>query len=420
MQGRSAAPRRVAASRAIGRSAFAAAVLGLISTAADASEARAPDAVGMIYVDAELSPGGGDADRRRAAARGGNPLQDELRDGLADYRQRWGSLPQLEVPAGPTLRPGASGDRVRTLRTRLGLAGEGGYDADLERAVRDYQTVHGLPVDGVAGPLTLASLNRGAGHYERLILANVERARALPANPGRRYILVDIAAARLWMYEDGRPVDSMRVIVGRPAEQTPMMAAYVRYAVLNPYWNVPPDLVQRRIAPNVLDQGVSYLRERGYELLSGWAEDAEPVDPARVDWRAVAAGERQLRVRQRPGPGNMMGEVKFMMSDRLGIYLHDTPDRALFGAADRRLSSGCVRLEDARRLSNWLFGRSVTARPGDPEQRIDLPEPVAVYITYFTAAPSGDGIVFREDVYGIDAGLQPRLGYDAMELATRD
>lgn len=402
--------------------AFMFPTVGIALGSAD-GESLGPQQVGMIYVDSELAPGGGgDADRRRATrsgTRGANPLYRELRDALADYRWRWGSLPQLEVPPGPSLRAGASGERVRLLRARLGLFEEGGFDAELEQAVRDFQSVHGLPVDGVAGPATLASLNRGVEYYERLIEANLERARALPADPGRRYILVDIAAARLWMYEDGRAVDSMRVIVGKPTEQTPMMAAFVRYAVLNPYWNVPPDLVQRRIAPNVLDQGLPYLRERGYEILSGWSDEAELLDPAEIDWSAVADGERQLRVRQRPGAGNVMGDVKFMMSDELGIYLHDTPDRALFDADDRRLSSGCVRLEDAQRLSRWLFGRAVAPRSGAPEQRVDLPEPVPVYITYLTAAPSEQGIVFREDVYGRDADLSPRLAYDS-DLAARD
>jgi len=372
--------------------------------------------VGIVYADPALarpaSGGGG--------ANAANALHDGLRDGLRQYRERWGNLPQLEVPAGPVLRPGADGARVRALRHRLGLAGDGGFDAELAAAVRAYQAAHNLPDDGVAGARTIASLNRGAAYYERLIELNLERAAALPADLGRRYVLVDAAAARLWMYEDGEPVDSMRVIVGRPDAQTPMMASLIRYAVLNPYWNVPDDLVRSRIAPNVLRQGLPYLRERGYELLSGWAEDAPQLDPATVDWAAVAAGRQRLRVRQRPGTGNMMGEVKFRMPNDLGIYLHDTPDRALFEAGDRRLSSGCVRLEDAQRLSRWLFGRRVAASSTDPEQRVDLREPVPIYITYFTAAPSeGGGVAFRHDVYGRDEALLARLD-TRREIASSD
>ncbi|HET9426893.1 MAG TPA: L,D-transpeptidase family protein [Allosphingosinicella sp.] len=366
----------------------------------------------MIYVDSELAPqsgGGGDGGVSRSA-RGSHPIYRQLREALADYQQSWVGLPQIDIPDGAPLRPGATGERVQRLRERLGLAPEGGYDAELEERVGAFQAAHGLPADGVAGRLTLQALKRGASHYERLIEANLERARALPAPPAQgRYLLVDAAAAQLWMYEDGRPVDSMRVIVGKPTEQTPMLAAYVRYAVVNPYWNVPVDLVQRRIAPNVLDQGLGYLRDRGYEVLSSWRVDAEPIDPTTVDWRAVADGRTEVRVRQLPGPGNMMGDVKFMMSDELGIYLHDTPDRDLFGAADRQLSSGCVRLEDANRLSRWLIGTEPRSASAAPEQRVNLPEPVPVFITYLTVAPSERGLVFRDDVYGRDAVLLSSL-----------
>ena len=364
----------------------------------------------MIYVDRELAPdavtgGGGERSKSPGAPRRAlalNPLVEQLEAGLAEYRDRWGSLSQLQVPAGPALRTGASGPRVRALRARFGLAEEGTFDAELAELLVDYKQAHGLGSTPIADATTLQSLNRGAGYYERIVEANIARARALPAELGRRYVLVDTAAARLSMFEDGRMVDSMRVIVGRPGEHTPMLAAYVRYAVLNPYWNVPPDLVRRRIAPNVGNLGLSYLEERGYEVLSGFGNDAVPVDPATVDWAAVAAGREEVRVRQRPGPGNMMGSVKFMLSDQLGIYLHDTPDRQLFASDDRRQSSGCIRLEDPRRLGRWLFGRPLVAHSDAPELRVDLPEPVPVYVTYLTVAPGENGLVFRDDSYGLD------------------
>ncbi len=389
------------------RTAFSAALLMCASVpamAADNAASASRSSASMIYVDAELAPSGGGGSRRASrSSHDAHPIYHPISDAFAEYQQNWGSLPQLEIPDGAPLRPRSGGERVSLLRERLGLFAEGNYDGELQERVRDYQLAHGLPADGVAGRQTLESLNRGAAYYERLIQTNLERARALRAPASGRYLLVDAAAAQLWMYEDGRPVDSMRVIVGKPTEQTPMLAAYVRYAVVNPYWNVPPDLVRERIATNVLDQGVSYLRDRRYEVLSGWEANAERLDPTTIDWNDVAAGRREVRVRQLPGAGNMMGDVKFMMSDQLGIYLHDTPDRSLFDAADRRLSSGCVRLEDANRLSQWLLGGSPNADPTRPEQRVDLPEPVPVFITYLTVAPSDRGIVFREDVYGRDS-----------------
>jgi L,D-transpeptidase YcbB len=194
----------------------------------------------------------------------------------------------------------------------------------------------------------------------------------------------------------------MRVIVGKPTEQTPMMAGLMRYTVVNPYWNVPPDLVRTRVAPKVLDGGVSYFRSMRYEALSGWSSDARVLDPQQLDWAGIAAGRQELRVRQLPGGENMMGRMKFMFPNDLGIYLHDTPAKELFKEADRRFSSGCIRVEDAPRLARWLFGKVPTARSGKPEQHVDLPDPVPVYITYLTAVPGAGGIVFRDDVYGRD------------------
>jgi murein L,D-transpeptidase YcbB/YkuD len=194
----------------------------------------------------------------------------------------------------------------------------------------------------------------------------------------------------------------MKVIVGKPAEPTPMLAGLVRYAVVNPYWNVPPDLVRVRVAPKVLANGVSYFRSMRYEALSGWGQDAAVMKPEHINWTRVASGGEELRVRQLPGKDNMMGRVKFMFPNEMGVYLHDTPDRELFADADRLFSSGCIRLENARRLGTWLFGKPLAARTSAPEQHVNLAEPVPIYVTYFTAVPAKDGVRFRKDIYGRD------------------
>ncbi|MDP8994825.1 MAG: L,D-transpeptidase family protein, partial [Pseudomonadota bacterium] len=132
--------------------------------------------------------------------------------------------------------------------------------------------------------------------------------------------------------------------------------------------------------------------------------------PGSVNWRAVAAGREPLRLRQLPGGANVMGRVKFMMPNRLDIYLHDFPDKSLFARADRRISSGCVRVEDAERLSAWLFGGTAPRPRGNwPEQRVDLPEPVPVYITYLTVVPDNGRVHFQADPYGRDAALLAAL-----------
>ena len=257
----------------------------------------------------------------------------------------------------------------------------------------------------------------------RQIALNLDRLRAIPANPASRYVLVDTASARLWMYENGRPAGTMRVVVGKPEEamQTPTMAGYIRYAVVNPYWNVPPDLVRSRVAWNVNTKGTTYLGNGGYQVLSDWTDQARPIDPARIDWRAVeAGGDTAPRVRQLPGGSNFMGTVKFMFPNDQGIYLHDTPDKDLLRKDVRQLSSGCVRLEDAQRLGRWLMNRPLPRRPrGDPEQRLALPELVPVYITYLTAMPEGGRIVFRDDVYARDRLGDARLALGGRSRADR-
>ena len=237
----------------------------------------------------------------------------------------------------------------------------------------------------------------------RLLQLNLERARALPSD-GSRYLLLNPPAARLYMYENGQVVDQMRVVAGRPdpRSQTPMMTAYMRFVALNPYWNSPPDLTQRLLAPRVLKGGRAYLNDKGYELMSDWSEHAKVLDPMSVNWNDVAAGRIHVRLRQKPGPKNSMGRMKFMFPNEQGIWLHDTPEKEKIEDAARLQSNGCVRLEDAPRLARWLLGRTVKPQGARPEQKVPLPSPVPIYITYLTAVPSGTSIVYFDDFYGKD------------------
>ena len=249
----------------------------------------------------------------------------------------------------------------------------------------------------------LADEIRGANEPRRvrLLALNLDRARVLPRGASD-YILVNSAAARLDFYAAGKLKDSMRVVVGEAAQQTPMMAGMVRYAILNPYWHVPSDLARTRLAPRVLSEGLSYLRKKGYEVVSDWSVDAKIIPIESIDWKAVASGEVKVKVRQRPGPLNGMGEVKFMFPNDLGIYLHDTPGKALFQKSERTFSAGCVRLEDAQGLKRLILGNTPLASSTKPEQYVPLARPVPVFLTYFTAYPQGGKIVERPDVYKRD------------------
>ena len=236
------------------------------------------------------------------------------------------------------------------------------------------------------------------------LLANLERARTLPARG--KFALVDSASQRLFLYENGQVVDSMKVVVGDKDKlglPTPLIASVMHYVTFNPYWNVPHHLVRKTVAPGYLKQGgAKYLKARGYEVMSAWTDDATVVDPDTVDWKAVLAGDKQIRVRQLPGPTNSMGKMKFPFPNGQDIFLHDTPTREHFAKSQRTISNGCVRLEDAKRFARWLLGTEPVAPSDGREVRVQLPAGVPIYLTYLTAQPTEAGLTYLEDVYGWD------------------
>jgi murein L,D-transpeptidase YcbB/YkuD len=350
-----------------------------------------------------------------------NPIYTDLRRGLVRYQQRWGDLPQMPVPGGPTLKPGATGERVALLRQRLGLGGSDSYDAALAAAVKEFQGVHGLKADGIAGAGTIDALNRGSRYYEQLIIVNMERAKRLPSpEEQRKYLLVDSGSARLTMWENGRVVDSMKLVVGKAETATPMMAAYIRHVSVNPYWNVPPELVRGLIGPRVVAQGVSYLTDREYQVLSTYGDDAQVLDPNSIDWQAVVDGRKDVRLRRLPSPANSMGAMKFMLPNYFGIYLHDTPEMGHFAKGEQWISNGCVRVEDYKRLASWLFNGPVpTGSNPKVEEDVNLPTPVPVYMTYLTVSPTANGVRFLADPYGKDAALMERFGARMVAAAGR-
>jgi murein L,D-transpeptidase YcbB/YkuD len=333
-----------------------------------------------------------------------NPVLAGLQAGLDTYRRTWGSLPRLTLAA--TLRPGDRGVEVSRLRERLGLRPLPAiYDAAVAAKVRAFRHVHGLPEGESADAATVAMLNRDPAGFAARIGRNIERARILPAAMGARWVWVDVPQQRVELVEGGRVVAWMKAVVGKAATPTPVMNGRISYLALNPYWNLPPDLIAER-ARTVLREGTGVLARERIEVLSGWGDDAAPIPPERVDWAGVAAGTVQVRARQLPGADNMMGAVKFMMPNDLGIYLHDTPMKVLFERPVRLFSAGCVRVSAPRALARWLLGRDLPAGDGPagqrPEQRVDLQAPVPVYITYFTALPDAGGVRFRADPYRRD------------------
>ena len=248
-----------------------------------------------------------------------------------------------------------------------------------------------------------SNMQANGGSLDPRVVTSLERVRDMPFQ--KRYIIVDAGGAKLYMIEDGRIADTMKVIVGKadPSTQTPMLASTIYYATLNPYWHVGPDLVRSLIARNVLDQGVGYLKRQGYEVMAADPNDDSLLDPTKVDWHAVADGREKVRVRQLPGPANSMGHLKFGFPNADDIYLHDTPVKTAFNSDDRSLSHGCIRLEDAERLARWLMGRDPQPTSSEPEQHALLPSPVPIFVTYLTAQVQNGQLAFVDDAYGRDA-----------------
>ena len=351
-------------------------------------------------------------ERALRSARSGNPADILRADRLLSqafvaYVRDLRRTPKVDIIwVDPELRPSAPSPR----RLLEGAAAAPSLEAYLS-GMRWMNPIYAGLREAIAN---------GAGHDQAerdLLRLNLERARALPSSG--RYLVVNATAAQLTMYEDGEVVDTMRVVVGKPINPTPMMAAQMRFASLNPYWNVPPDLAAERVAPAVVKEGIGYLRQKGYQLLASWDPDAKVIDPGTVDWKAVADGREEVRLRQLPGPSNAMGKMKFMFPNAQGIYLHDTPQKELLSEASRLFSGGCVRLEDASRLARWLFnGKVPTTKSARPEQRVDLPRPVPVFLTYLTAVPDGGNVAFLPDVYNRDRAALAALD-GSRSLASR-
>lgn len=250
--------------------------------------------------------------------------------------------------------------------------------------------------------IAVAEAAASGGRASDAVMLNLERSRILPGSG--RFILVNSAEQRLHMYENGQSVGSMKVVVGDKDKlglPTPIVASSMHYAIANPYWHVPPHLI-RKMAPNIARNPDAYMKAQGYEVISDFTEHPQVLPAASVDWKAVAAGTLHVKLRQRPNGQNSMGKMKFPFPNREGIYLHDTPKKEYFALANRAKSNGCIRVEDYRRLANWLFGRDVAASTGEPEQHVALPRGVPVYVTYLTMVPGPTGMVSFADRYGWD------------------
>ena len=276
-----------------------------------------------------------------------------------------------------------------------------------------------LHIDGIASVNPIYSALRddalAAGHEDDPhVRATLDRLRLIPAKG--RAILVDVANAQLLMLDDGKVVDQMKVIVGKPDFPTPLLAGKIWYVTFNPYWHIPQDVAKRKVAPIILKRGVGYLKSARYKTVAALGGDKEePIDPKKIDWKKVASGDVEVHIRQLTGPYNMMGKMKFGFVNDYGIFLHDTPHKDLFQKDKRNLSLGCVRVEHPEKLAEWLFGHEPPVPGDDAEQNVRIGDAgVPIFVSYLTARADGSSIDFADDVYKLDGEPSGGKGQSAV------
>ena len=261
--------------------------------------------------------------------------------------------------------------------------------------MKRFQARHGLENDGVLGQRTHTALRTPLAWRIRQIELALERLRWLPHPGGERVVAISIPMFRLWAWEAMPPTRpptlSMGVIVGRALRtQTPVFVEQMRDVIFRPYWNVPPSIARHEILP-ILERDPDYLRRQGMEIVSGPGDDAQAVAATPENLARLRQGA--LRLRQRPGPRNALGLVKFMFPNQDNVYMHGTPAPELFSRSRRDFSHGCVRVEDPIALAEWVLedrpewtrDRIVAAMEGSHSLQVTLLRPIQVILFYTTA-----------------------------------
>lgn len=320
---------------------------------------------------------------------------------------------QVIVPDGVTLKLGMKDERVPTLRDRLAVAApeipEGAtnatvdttYDKALSDAVKAFQEGLGLTADGVLGPATVAALNGGTAVSKDDIVANMERWRWEPNDFGEFHVEVNIPEFTVWIMQDGKPVHSTRVVVGRPTNMTPVFSDEIENIVVNPYWNVPPSIAVNEIKPHLI-ANPNYLDGQNMEMLAG----GKVINASAIDW--TTANINNYHIRQKPGGSNALGQIKFLFPNEHDVYLHDTPSKSLFARSYRAYSHGCVRVQNPMDFAGALLATntqyteaSLKGMFGDKERWVSLKSHIPVHLMYFTLRVDDDGTIRSYgDVYG--------------------
>jgi murein L,D-transpeptidase YcbB/YkuD len=342
-----------------------------------------------------------------------HPEFGRLKAALSRFYDGSVTVEQITIPDGKVLKLGMKDERVPLLRTRLAVAApeipEGAtdaivditYDQALVDAIRAFQESLGLTADGIMGPATVAALNGGSNVSKDDIIANMERWRWEPDDFGDFHVEVNIPEFTVWIMRDGAPVHSTRVVVGTPKNQTPVFSDEIQNIVVNPYWNVPPSIAAAEIRPHLI-ANPNYLDSQNMEMLAG----GKVINAAAIDW--TTTNINNFAVRQKPGPSNALGKIKFLFPNEHNVYLHDTPSKSLFARAFRAYSHGCVRVQDPLAFAGALVETnpelsraSLEGLFGPKEKWVTLKNHIPVHLMYFTLRVDENGTIRSYgDVYG--------------------
>ncbi len=365
---------------------------------------------------------------------------DGLKAGSSEYemlRQALGRYLRIEkkggwaaIPQGEDLEYGNYDGRIPLIVNRLLLTGDLKSDLtapererqvifnrSVELAVLRFQGRHGLRKNGRLDRKTRLAMNVPLRKRILQIRLNMDLRRRLPENSEKRWLIVNIPSTVLKVVQAGKKVMNMRVIVGRPEQQTPVFSDSIPFLIVNPFWYIPPAIVEREILP-AMKKNPDYLAVRGIRLFKKMSADKEEIRPENVDWQSLSPDAVDFYFRQDPGWDNSLGSVKFIIPNREHIYLHDTPSRGLFQRRFRALSFGCVRVEQPLELAafmleddpRWPKSKIRRLMNSGQQLKIVLPQPLPVHVVYWTVQVDGrNRLKFLSDIYDLESDLISKL-----------
>jgi murein L,D-transpeptidase YcbB/YkuD len=358
------------------------------------------------------------------------PSYSKLMRELAEYRTiaengGWGT-----VSAAGKIDPGDSDPRISHIRRRLEITEDLSdlnnmnsdlYDQALKKDILYFQERHGLEADGVIGKASFAAMNVPVDIKINQIRVNLERYRWVTHNLSENFIIVNIARYRAYVVKNSERVFETNVQVGTDLNKTPVFKSRLQYIEFNPTWTVPRSITVKEMIPKI-KKDHNYLSDRNMVLLDA---SGKIVPMSSVDFSAISANNFPYTIRQEPGPGNALGEVKFIFPNKYAVYLHDTPSKYLFGKAKRSFSHGCIRTQNPLDLAEVLLEGSVWDKQKIRETldskkttRALIKEPIDVLLLYWTAGLyQQKSVFFYPDIYERDAQILMKLDRDVEKVA---